>query len=184
MKVTNGHNVKVHYKGTLADGTEFDNSYNRGNTLDFQVGDNRMIGGFNDALYGMQTGETKTFTLSPEEAYGPHNPEAKQAVPKEAFGPDFDFIVGGVIQGNGPRGPFLAKILEVTESDVTLDMNHPLAGKALTFEVEVISVEADVTLANWSASMKKAELLEVARSRGLGVNTKSTKAQIIQALEA
>jgi len=184
MKVTNGHNVKVHYKGTLTDGTEFDNSRVRDETLDFEVGSGRMIRGFNNAVVGMSVGETKTFSIAPEEAYGQRNPNAFQPVPRTAFGPDFEFLVGETIQGNGPAGPFLAKIHELQEDNVILDMNHPLAGEDLTFEVEMIAAESETTTANWSASMKKAELLEVAKSRGLTVNTKSTKAQIIEALGA
>jgi|TARA_R110000851_G_scaffold144908_6_gene284208 peptidylprolyl isomerase len=190
MKVTTGHNVKVHYKGTLVDGTEFDNSRVRGETLDFEIGSGRMISGFNNAVSGMSVGQTKTFTLTPEDAYGQRNPNAFQPVPRTAFGPDFEFLVGETIQGNGPAGPFLAKIQELQEENVILDMNHPLAGEELTFEVELIeaaaatATTAAATTANWSASMKKAELLEVAKTRGLPVNTKSTKAQIIQALGA
>jgi len=183
MKVESGHNVQVHYKGTLKDGTEFDNSRERGQPLDFQVGSGRMIRGFNDAVVGMEVGETKSAILSPEHAYGPRDPEATQVVPKEAFGEDFEFIIGGTIQGNGPAGPFFAKIQEVAGTEVTLDMNHPLAGEELNFEIELLSVEG-VTMSNWNATMKKAELLEVAKSKGLKVNTRSTKAQIINALSA
>ena len=158
-----------------------------------------MIQGFSDAVVGMEEGATKTFTLQPEDAYGPIDPNAKQPVPREQFGPEFDFTVGGAVQGNGPQGSFLATIAEVTDTEVILDMNHPLAGKALTFEVEVLAAQSsgpgdglynadapsdDVQMANWSTSMKKAELLEVAKSRGLKVNTRSTKAQIIDALSA
>ena len=183
MKVTTGHNVSVHYRGTLTDGTEFDNSRIRGETLDFQVGSGRMIRGFNDALLGMDVGDTKKVTLLPEDAYGDHNPEAIQPVPKDAFGPDFEFEIGGTVQGNGPRGPFLAKIQSLDEEKVLLDMNHPLAGEELSFEIELVGNHGDVeTEAAWSSSMKKAELLEVARARGLKVNTRTTKAQIIEAL--
>ncbi len=190
MKVTNGHNVKVHYRGTLADGAEFDNSRARGQTLDFKIGSGRMIRGFNDAIVGMSPGESCSVTLSPDEAYGHHNPEALQSVPKEAFGQDFNFEIGGMVQGNGPQGTFVAKIQDVDEENVVLDMNHPLAGESLTFEIDLVTNDGEDTdttetvTANWSVSMKKAELLEVAKSRGLPVNTKSTKAQIIDALSA
>jgi peptidylprolyl isomerase len=187
MKVENGHNIRVHYKGTLNDGTEFDNSRKNGKTFKFEVGSRQIISGFSDTVLGMKTGETKSVTLTPEQAYGPHNPQAKQTVPKTAFGPDFEFVLGGTIQGNGPVGPFLAKIEEVGEADVILDMNHPLAGQDLNFEIEVVSIEAsqaDTPLANWSASMKKAELFEVAKGQGLKVNTRTTKAQLVAALEA
>jgi len=187
MKVETGHNVQVHYKGTLADGTEFDNSHNRDQTLDFQVGSDFMIRGFNDALLGMTEGQTKAVTLTPDVAYGDRAPNALQPVPKNAFRPDFEFRLGGTIQGNGPNGPFIAKIHAVEEERVVLDLNHPLAGEVLNFEIELVSIEPDEPLpelGNWNKSMKKAQLLEVAKSQGLPVNTKSTKAQIVAALEA
>jgi peptidylprolyl isomerase len=140
MKVENGHNVKVHYRGTLSDGTEFDNSKVRGQTLEFQVGAGRMIRGFDSALLGMTEGQTKTITLDPDNAYGERDPNALQPVPKEAFGEEFEFRVGGTIQGNGPAGPFLAKIHALEEQNVILDMNHPLAGESLQFEIELVEV--------------------------------------------
>jgi peptidylprolyl isomerase len=141
MKAKNGHNVQVHYKGTLSDGTEFDNSRTRGTTLNFEIGSDRMIRGFNDAVVGMKAGETKSVTIVSEQAYGPRDPEATQVVPKEAFGEGFEFKIGEVIQGNGPAGPFMAKIQEVATSEVTIDLNHPLAGEDLNFEIEVVSVD-------------------------------------------
>ena len=185
MQVKNGNTVSVHYKGTLNDGTVFDVSRPRGDTLDFTIGSGKMIRGFNDAVVGMSTGETKNITLSPEQAYGSHNPEATQLVPKQAFGEDFVFELGGMIQGNGPQGTFLAKVQEVQEENVILDMNHPLAGQALSFEIELVSVETPAAPpAAWTPTMKKAELLGIAKTLGLPVNTKSTKAQIINALGA
>ena len=188
MKVTNGQNVSVHYKGTLSDGTEFDNSRVRGSAMGFQVGSGQLLTGFNDAVVGMTVGDTKTIQIPAPEAYGAPRPEAIQQVPRSAFADNFEFIVGGTVQGNGPQGEFLAKIQGVEEEFVILDLNHPLAGEDLTFEIELISIETtdsdDVPMANWSSSMKKAELLEVAKSRGLPVTTRSTKAQIIEALQS
>ena len=186
MKVTTGQNVNVHYKGTLADGTEFDNSRTRGQELNFDIGSGRMIGGFNDAVIGMSVGDTKSVTITPDNAYGYRNDEAVQKVPRAAFGEDFQFEIGGTVQGNGPSGPFLAKILQVSDSDVLLDMNHPLAGETLTFEIELVSVDngsVSVSGGTWSPKMKKAELLEFARSKGLDVNTRTTKTQLIAALQ-
>ena len=140
MKVTKGQNVSVHYKGTFVDGTEFDNSRARGTPIDFEIGSGRMIAGFNDAVVGMAIGETKSITLGPTEAYGQRIDEAVQTVPRAAFGPDFEFEVGGMVQGNGPAGPFIAKIEALEEDSVVLDLNHPLAGKELNFEIELISV--------------------------------------------
>jgi peptidylprolyl isomerase len=139
MKVATGDNVKVHYRGTLTDGTEFDNSHNRGTPLEFTIGSGQMIVGFNDAVIGMSEGEKKTFSITPEMAYGQRIEEAVQAVPRQTFSEDFEFEVGGMIQGNGPRGPFVAKIKEFDDDMVTLDLNHPLAGEELSFEVELVS---------------------------------------------
>tara|TARA_Y100000593_G_scaffold68658_1_gene126165 strand:- start:696 stop:1268 length:573 start_codon:yes stop_codon:yes gene_type:complete len=188
MKVQNGSNVRVHYRGTLADGTEFDNSRVRGRTLDFTVGVPRMIPGFSDACIGMVEGETKAVTIPKEEAYGDHNPAAYQTVPKSAFGENFPFEVGGTVQGNGPQGRFFATISAVNEEDIVLDMNHPLAGEDLTFEIELVEIQAEtteeeVTPVQWDRSMKKAQLLELAKQQGLPVNTRSTKAQILEALQ-
>lgn len=184
MKVQNGHNVHVHYRGTLDDGTEFDNSKVRGSTLSFQVGSGKMIRGFDNALLGMTVGDSKKVALTPNDAYGSRNPDAFQTIPKIAFGEDFVFKLGETVQGNGPRGPFLAKIHEVRDSDVVLDFNHPLAGENLTFEIELVSIDGAAAAATWNKSMKKAELLEIAKQNGLKVNTKTTKAQLISALEA
>ena len=141
MKIKNGFNVKVHYKGTLSDGTEFDNSRLRGQTLDFEVGTPGLIKGFNDAIIGMSKGETKTFSLAADEAYGQVVSEAFQNIPKEQFGDDFVFEVGGTVMGQGPQGTFRAKIHEIQDESVVLDFNHPLAGEDLTFQVEVVEVE-------------------------------------------
>ena len=138
MKVEFGHNVSVHYVGTFEDGTEFDNSRIRGNPLNFQVGDQRMIVGFSNALLGMDEGEKRQVTLPPEEAYGEHNPARLRDVPIGEFG-DIKVEVGGMVRGNSPGGMFLAKILSIENDMVTLDMNHPLAGKELNFEIELLS---------------------------------------------
>ena len=188
MKVTTGQNVNVHYKGTLSDGTEFDNSRIRGQLLSFEVGSGRMIPGFNDAVVGMSVGEVKSVTIPPDNAYGPRNEQAVQPVPKTAFSEDFEFELGATVQGNGPNGPFLAKIVDLIEENntVMLDMNHPLAGQTLNFEIELVSVDngsVNVSAGTWSPKMKKAELLEFARARGLKVNTRTTKAQLIAALQ-
>ena len=189
MQAKNGSTVSVHYVGTLDNGTEFDNSRVRGETLQFELGSGRMITGFNDAVIGMTPGETKTINLTPQEAYGLHNPEATENVPREMFGPDFEFIKGGTVRGNGPHGVFYAKILDFNDENVQLDLNHPLAGKDLTFEIELVSVDGahpvvgDDTY-DWNSSMKKAELYEIAKGKNLAVNSRSTKAQIIEALEA
>ena len=142
MKVENGHNVKVHYVGTLNDGSEFDNSHNRGETLDFEVGSGKMIKGFDEALIGMTVGESKNVTLSPEKAYGDRIEEAMQVVPKTTFPPEFTLEEGQVVRGANKAGaPMMAIIAELQKDDVVLDLNHPLAGKELNFEIELIDIQ-------------------------------------------
>ena len=95
MKVTNGHTVAVHYRGTLPDedNVEFDSSYKRGDPVEFEVGAGRMIEGFNNALLGMSIGETKHVSLAPEQSYGEPDKNAVQLVPKDALGEGFEFIL-------------------------------------------------------------------------------------------
>ena len=141
MIAKNGSTVNVHFIGTLSDGTEFDNSHKRGQTLSFQIGSGRMLPGFNDAVVGMQVGQKKTVNLEATNAYGPRFEEAQTIVSKDKFNGMQDFEIGGMVQGNGPNGPFLAKIKELAEDTVTLDLNHPLAGEDLNFEIELVSVD-------------------------------------------
>jgi len=141
MKVKNGDSVKVHYVGTLNDGNEFDNSYKRGSTLDFKVGGGQMIKGFDNALVEMEIGQKKTINIKPEEAYGPRREEAITVVAKENFPPDFVAKEGEMVQGRTESGqPINALIIEVQENDVILDMNHPLAGEELNFEIELVEI--------------------------------------------
>ena len=140
-KVENGNNVKVHYKGTLTDGEQFDSSYDRGETLPFTVGAGQMIKGFDAAVVGMEVGEKKTVSIPSAEAYGERREDAVQDVPKTVFPPDFEFRINETVQGADQNGqPLIAKILEENEETVKLDLNHPLAGKDLTFEIELVEI--------------------------------------------
>ena len=141
--VQTGQTVSIHYVGTFEDGTEFDSSRGRGEPLAVQVGVGQVIPGFDEALQGMAIGEVKNISLSPEKAYGPRIEDAVQAVPKNAFPEDFQLIEGAQVQGQGPAGPVLATIQSWDESTVTVDMNHPLAGKSLNFEIELVSVNVE-----------------------------------------
>ena len=137
----NGDNVSVHYTGTLNDGTKFDSSHDRGEPISFTVGAGQMIAGFDSAVNGMNVGESKSITLQPDQAYGDTNPGAVQVVPKTEFPDGFEFIEGGVVQGQYPNGqPFQATITEVRETEATVDFNHPMAGKTLNFEIELVSI--------------------------------------------
>ena len=145
MSVINGTKVKVHYKGTFYDGTEFDNSRVRGSAINFVVGSGQMIPGFNDALLGMSVGETKNVSIPAAEAYGPVNPEAFTEVAKGAFPEDFPFEQGSVIQGTSAvtGHPMIGTIKEVKDAEVVIDLNHPLAGKDINFEIELVEVDSE-----------------------------------------
>ena len=141
-KAIKGRTVNVHYVGTFDDGTEFDNSRNRGEAITFEVGAGQMIQGFDSAIDGMTIGETKTVTLTPDEAYGQVDPNAFQTVPEEMFENFGDLNTGQTVTGVAQNGEqFAARIHSLQENTVTLDFNHPMAGKNLNFEVELVSVE-------------------------------------------
>ena len=144
--VENGNAVKLHYKGTFPDGEVFDSSWDRGETMNILVGQGRLIKGFESALLGMTEGETKTINLTAEEAYGPVIPEAIVSVPKEAFPENFAFEEGVTVQGSNKNGsPVMAKIIEFDDQVVKLDHNHPLAGKDINFEIELVKIEETET---------------------------------------
>jgi len=136
-----GQTVCVHYVGTFDDGTEFDSSRTRGEPLTFQVGTGQVIPGFDNAVANMSAGETQDIRLEPSDAYGDINPEAFQDVPKTMFPDDFEFKVDEIVQGQQPNGqPFRARIAAFSDDSVNLDFNHPMAGKALNFNLELVSV--------------------------------------------
>ena len=139
--VAEGNFVELHYKGTFSDGTQFDSSYDRNETIKVQVGAGQLIKGFENALIGMKAGQTKSITLSPEEAYGPTNPEAFSTVQRNQFPDGYVFVEGAPCQGATEDGrPIFATIASFTDTDVTLDLNHPLAGKSLNFDIELTTI--------------------------------------------
>ena len=141
-KVENGQKVSVDYVGTFDDGTEFDSSQSRGEPLSFQVGSSQLIAGFDQALPGMVVGETKNVKLQPEQAYGEINEEAVQTVPRSMFPEGFEFIEGGTVVGQNATGQqMMAKINAFDDEGVTLDYNHPMAGKTLNFEIKLLSID-------------------------------------------
>ena len=143
--VENGNAVKLHYKGTFLDGEVFDDSRRRVDPLEVLVGSGKFLNAFEEALVGMAEGQIKTVTLTSEQAYGPINPEAVATFGKDNFPEDFEFKIGHPVRGVSPQGQqVIAKIISFTDEDVTLDMNHPLAGKDLNFEIEMVEIEEEV----------------------------------------
>jgi len=135
-----GDTVKVHYRGRLEDGFEFDTSVG-GDPLVFTIGSGEVIQGFEEAATGMAVGEMKTFTIDPQNAYGPHRDELVVEMPLGSFPDDIVPEAGmqlKLVDENGEVIPVV--VLDVDEESVTLDANHPLAGKALTFDIEVLDI--------------------------------------------
>lgn len=138
--IENNSQVKVHYTGTLADGKVFDT--NEGDApLEVTLGEGKLIKGFEQNLMGMKVNEEKTFTLQPEEAYGQNNPELVQRVPRNKFPQNITPQTGHILTLRTPDGHTVqAQVKEVANDAVTLDLNHPLAGKALTFKIKVVEI--------------------------------------------
>ncbi len=131
-----GDTIAVHYVGTLDDGSQFDSSRERGEPLEFTVGSGQVIPGFDDAVLGLAVGDVNTVTISPDQAYGQVDPEAVIEFPIEEVPEEFRVVGSQVLLGNS----LPATVIEVTEDTVTIDANHPLAGQALTFEIEIVEI--------------------------------------------
>lgn len=139
-KVKQGDAVQVHYTGKLEDGTVFDTS--EGNDpLTFTVGEQKVIPGFERAVQGMEPGQTKTAELSPEQAYGPRREDMVTEMERDQIPEDVDPEVGQQLQlrlQNGRTIPVV--ITDVADGTVTIDANHPLAGKTLVFDIELVDI--------------------------------------------
>lgn len=136
-----GKVVKVHYKGTLDDGEVFDSSYDHNEPIEFTCMGGQMIKGFDEAVCDMKVGEKKKIHLEPEEAYGDKDERLVQTVELEMIPNAQDLPDSGTVYLQGPDGmPIPAEIVEKTDKTVTFDMNHPMAGKPLNFELELVEV--------------------------------------------
>lgn len=139
MKPQSGDTVRVHYVGTLADGSEFDSSTGR-DPIEFVIGEETVIPGFETAVVDLEVGGSVTVTIPAGEAYGERNEEAVQTVAREAFGESAP-QAGWIVQLQNPDGRQLnALIAEVADETITLDFNHPLAGQDLTFELTLVEI--------------------------------------------
>ena len=140
--VENGNAVQLHYKGTFPDGEVFDDSRQYGDPMAIKVGAGALLKKFESALVGMSEGEVKNIELTSEEAYGEPLIEAIVQVPRDAFPPDFEFEKDMLVAGRGPMGePVRARVLEFDEETALLDHNHPLAGKDINFEIELVKID-------------------------------------------
>ncbi len=140
MAPVSGDTVRVHYTGTLADGSIFDSSEGR-DPLEFVVGSGQVIPGFDAAVSDLGVGDTATVTIVAADAYGEHSDEGLQTFPRDAFPPDASPEVGWAVELSAPDGQRVpATVAEVTDESITLDFNHPLAGQDLTFEITLVEV--------------------------------------------
>jgi len=135
-----GDTVKVHYTGTLEDGTVFDSSIDR-EPLEFTIGEGKLIPGFEEAVVGMSQGESKTVEIPSDEAYGSYYEELVFVVERDQLPPDLQPEVGQQLQFQQEDGTIVTlTVIDVSELSVTLDANHPLAGKDLTFEIQLVEI--------------------------------------------
>lgn len=138
--VKEGDTVQVHYTGTFEDGTVFDTSLER-EPLQFTIGERRVIAGFEETVIGMMVGESVTVTIPVDKAYGPYREDMLLVVTREQLPADFKLEVGRPLQIR-PEGSqqITVVVKEFSDSSVTLDANHPLAGKDLTFTIELVKI--------------------------------------------
>ncbi|NTU97895.1 MAG: peptidylprolyl isomerase [Chlorobiaceae bacterium] len=135
-----GDTVRVHYTGTLDDGTMFDTSVNR-EPLEFIIGKGQVIPGFDSAVIDMVPGETRVSLIPADEAYGPHSGELVTDVDRSRFPADLELELGQQLQvGLADGQQAVVMIVDITDTSVTLDANHPLAGQNLTFEIELVEI--------------------------------------------
>jgi peptidylprolyl isomerase len=139
-----GDTVKIHYTGKLEDGKVFDTSVDR-DPLQFTIGGHQVIEGFEKGVMGMSLNESKTITIPPDEAYGPHREEMVLNIPREQFPPDIEPKIGQQLQLSQANGQehgrtMIAIVTQISESNVKIDANHPLAGETLIFDIQLIEI--------------------------------------------
>ena len=139
-QIKSGNTVKLHYTGTLADGTVFDSSEGR-DPLEFTVGAGHVIVGLDKALPGMEVGEKKVVEIPAAEAYGAYEEDARQSVPRNQIPPTIELQEGMMLQMQMPSGQSVpVAVAELSEDTVVLDANHRLAGKDLSFAIEIVEI--------------------------------------------
>ena len=142
MNIKQGSKVSIEYEGSFDNGEVFDSSKNHGKPLDFEIGTKMIIPGLEKALMGMGKDEEKTIHIEVADAYGKPNPQAVQKIPRKNLPAEQKPEVGMMLVAQLPDGKGMpGKITEITEEEITIDFNHPLAGKALNFKVKVIEIK-------------------------------------------
>jgi len=138
MAIKKGDKIKVHYTGKLDDGTVFDSSDGR-DPLEFEVGSGQIIKGFDEAVIGMEKDQEKEIKLPSDQAYGQIDQDLLKKIPKDKLPKDQEPKPGMVLGIQTPDGQQIpAKITEVDDKDITIDLNHPLAGKNLNFNIKIV----------------------------------------------
>ncbi|MBI2541579.1 peptidylprolyl isomerase [Candidatus Woesearchaeota archaeon] len=138
QKMNQGDKVKVHYTGTLSDGTVFDSSEGK-EPLEFTIGENQVIAGFESGIKEMKLNEEKNINITAKDAYGERDERMVVSVPRDKFPPEVQ--AGGTLLMKGPNGErFPAVVKDVKEKEIFIDLNHPLAGKDLNFKVKVVAI--------------------------------------------
>ncbi len=136
-----GDSVSIHYTGKLDDGTEFDSSAGQ-DPLKFEVGSGQVIAGFDKAVEGMSVGDNKNVRIEPGDAYGERHDQLVQVVPRSALPDEINPSVGMPLQSRSPDGQVMnLTITEVNDESITVDANHPLAGFALNFDIELVAID-------------------------------------------
>jgi len=139
-KAKTGDKVKVHFEGYLEDGTVFGSSMDD-EPFEFAIGEKNMLPGFENAVIGMQKGDTKTITLPPEEAYGPHKKELVSVMERSGFPQEINIEIGKRLRVRTQDEKYkMVTIKDFTEDTIVLDENDPLAGKILTFKIELVEI--------------------------------------------
>ena len=135
-----GDTVRIHYTGTLDDGTQFDSSTGR-DPIEFTLGSHSVIPGFEEGVKGMEVGEQKRIQIPADEAYGQRNEALVEQIPRQHFPQDMELHVGMHLQAQSPNGEsFNVVVTALSEETATLDGNHPLAGESLNFELELVEI--------------------------------------------
>ena len=142
--IKKGDKIKVDYEGTFENGETFDSSKHGSHShpLEFVVGEGQVIKGFDDAVIGMKKGDKKEISIEPKEAYGERREELKQKVPRSELGNLPELKKGMILMMQSPDGRKMPlAVADADEQSVTLDLNHPLAGKKLIFKIEILSIQ-------------------------------------------